>query len=313
MAKKKYTKAQQTKLKYTVIGFLLCLGLIASVLVMTAQIDIDKLYQIIGLNQGGTATQKSDLEVHFIDVDQGDAVLITSKEHNILIDAGENDQAQKVIAYIKKQKIKTLDLVIGTHPHSDHIGGLDKVIDTFEVKQVMLPKIPSKLVPTTKTYEDLLQSIKRKNLKIQTPDVGQQYSFKSGKLTFLGPGKSNYNNLNDFSISVHLQTGQKSFLFSGDAEKIAEQDMIASGLNLKANVFKGAHHGSNTSNSQEFLKKIRPNIIVISVGKGNKYGHPHTEAIQRYKTIGAQIYRTDIHGTIVIGINGKGLDERIEQ
>lgn len=246
------------------------------------------------------AASGSGLAVHFIDVGQGDSILASSEGHYMLIDAGENDQADTVISYLKQQGVTKLDYVIGTHPHSDHIGGLDKVIDTFAVEKVMLPPVEH----TTQTFEDVLDSIASKGLKITKPVPGDSYDLGGASFTVLSPVKDYDGDLNNWSVGVRLTYGSSSFVMCGDAESEAEADIIGSGALLKADVLKAGHHGSRTSTSDAFLKKADPDWVVIQCGKGNSYGHPHEETLEKLKKAGCQVLRTDEAGNITAFSDG---------
>ncbi len=248
-----------------------------------------------------TAPSGSGLDVHFIDVGQGDSILAESDGHYMLIDAGENDQAGTVISYLKAEGVTKLDYVIGTHPHSDHIGGLDKVIDTFPVDKVFLPPVEH----TTKTFEDVLDSIASRGLKITKPKPGDSYDLGNASFTILSPVKDYGNDLNNWSVGIRLTYGDNSFVMCGDAENQAEEDILNSGAVLKADVLKAGHHGSSTSTSNAFLKKVSPSWVVIQCGKGNSYGHPHKETMEKLKKAGCQILRTDEEGTITAFSDGK--------
>jgi competence protein ComEC len=244
----------------------------------------------------------SVLSVHFIDVGQGDSILIKSKDSAVLIDAGDNDKASIVTNYLKQQDVKKINLLVGTHPHADHIGGLDAVINDFEIEKILMPKISGNLVPTTKTYKDVLESISKKGLKISQPTTGETFSFGNFSLEVLSE-VAEYANLNDYSIVLKLTCGDFSALFAGDAESVVEEKLLQK--NIKANVFKASHHGSKTSNSVEFLKKVAPSDVVICVGIGNKYFHPHSEILDRFKAQSINVYRTDLKGSIVVQTNAK--------
>ena len=248
-----------------------------------------------------TAPSGSGLDVHFFDVGQGDSILAESDGHYMLIDAGENDQAGTVISYLKAEGVTKLDYVIGTHPHSDHIGGLDKVIDTFPVDKVLLPPVEH----TTRTFEDVLDSIASRGLKITKPAPGDSYDLGNASFTILSPVKDYGNDLNNWSVGIRLTYGDNSFVMCGDAENQAEEDIVNSGAVLKADVLKAGHHGSSTSTSDAFLKKVSPSWVVIQCGKGNSYGHPHKETMEKLKKAGCQILRTDVEGTITAFSDGK--------
>lgn len=253
-------------------------------------------------NQSDALTDLS-LTVHFIDVGQGDSTLIEADGHFMLIDAGEKEAAPAVVDYLKDQGVKTLDYVIGTHPHSDHIGGLESVIKGFSVEGVMLPDKEH----TTRTYEKLLDAIDEKGVKITVPKPGESYSLGNASFQILSPNGDYGDNLNNWSIGIRLLYGETSFVFCGDAEKEAEADMLSNGLKLNADVLKVSHHGSSTSSSPEFLRAVNPRYAVISCGKNNDYGHPHKETLKSLKELGTTVLRTDQLGTIIIKSDGKSI------
>lgn len=244
-----------------------------------------------------------ELEVHFIDVGQGDSILIKQNGHNMLIDAGDNKYGQTVVNYLKENGVKKLDYVIGTHPHADHIGGLDDVIYAFDVEKVFLPNITH----TTKTFEDLLIAIQSKNLNITVPEVGGVYELGDASFKILAPANSYYDNLNNFSIVTRLEYGNNSFLFTADAEDVLEVEMLNSGYNLKSDVLKVGHHGSNTSTTASFLNAINPKYTVIQLASNNEYGHPSAEVISRLREKNIEIYRNDLDGTIVAKSDGNSI------
>ncbi len=220
----------------------------------------------------------------------------------MLIDAGNNDDGPKVISYIKDQGISKLDIVIGTHPHEDHIGGLDMVINTYAIGQVIMPKVSH----TTKTYKDVLTAIQKKGLKITTAKPGLSLDLgPEVKTTVLAPVETGYEELNNYSVVIRMVYEQISFLFTGDAEKLSEDQILASGAELSSTVLKVGHHGSSSSSSQAFLEKVKPQYAVIMTGKQNEYGHPHQETIKKLNDSG--IYRTDQNGTIVATSDGSHL------
>lgn len=245
-----------------------------------------------------------DLKIHYIDVGQGDCILVQTKQNTLLIDAGENNQGKKVITYLEKLGIQKLDYVIGTHPHSDHIGGLDEVINRFEIGNVIMPKV----VHTTKTYEDVLKAIQKKGLKIKSPRVGDQYKLGEATIDILGPKQSKYEDINDYSVVCKVTFGKNKFLFTGDAEALAEKEMLAQNLDLSADVLKVGHHGSRTSSSEGFLKKVNPKYAVIQLGKENDYGHPHRETLEKFKARHMVVYRTDLMGNIILTSDGSQIN-----
>ena len=242
------------------------------------------------------------LTVHFIDVGQGDSIYIkTPNGDNILIDAGNKDGSD-VVAYLKKQKVDNIDVMIATHPDADHIGGLDEVLKAYKVKSVYAPKVSH----TTQAYKDFLNAVKKEGVKIKTANKGVSLSLKGITAKFVGPVKSYSNSdLNDWSAVLRLVYNKKSFLFTGDAEFKAETDMIKSKQDLKADVIKIGHHGAKTSTSTDFLKAVKPTYGVISVGKKNSYGHPTADTLKRLKNSKVKVFRTDKQGSVVATSDGK--------
>ena len=220
-------------------------------------------------NNSSTTKTSSKLLVHFIDVGQGDSILITQGKHAMLIDAGNNDKGTTVQLYLKKQGLTSLDYVIGTHPDADHIGGLDVVIYKFDCKKILLPDCTS----NTATYRDVLSSMKSKNYTATHPAAGQKFSLGKAQFTITGPVQK-YNSTNDNSLSLRLTFMQSSFLFTGDITQNAEPDLIAKNKTLQADVLKIAHHGSKYSTTSAFLTAVSPKYAVISCAEGNSYGFP---------------------------------------
>ena len=253
-------------------------------------------------------TLNAELSVHFIDVGQGDCSLIRSGDTTVLIDGGELGSEEKIKSYLEAQNITRLDYVIATHPHSDHIGGLPEILGDFDIGQIILPKVPDSIVPTTQIYEKLLLAIQEKGLKITRAVPGTEYDLGGmSKLKLLGPLSEDSDNLNNYSIVCRLVSGDNSFLFTGDAEKEEEEDLLISGEDLRADVLKVAHHGSNSSSTTAFLNAVKPEYCMISVGAENSYGHPGAEAVGRLEKFTGEIYRTDLLGTIVAHWDGNGL------
>lgn len=243
------------------------------------------------------------LKVHYIDVDQGDSILIQQDGHNMIIDAGTNVAETTVVNYLKAQGVTKLDYVIGTHPHEDHIGGLDKVIDTFEVGKVFMPKVNH----TTQTFKSVVTSIQNKGLKITTPKVGDSYGLGNARWQILAPNNSSYDNLNNYSIVTKLKFGNNSFIFTGDAESLSEGEILQKQLDISSDVLKVGHHGSRTSTTQNFLNKVNPKYAVISCGKGNKYGHPTQETLNKLRDKNIELYRTDECGNVIATSDGSNI------
>jgi competence protein ComEC len=248
-----------------------------------------------------------NLKIHFIDVGQGDSILIQQGDRSMLIDAGDNQYEQRVVNYLKQNNVSKLDYVIGTHPHADHIGGLDAVINAFNIEKVIMPKVTH----TSQTFEDVIIAIKNKGLKITTPHAGDTYTLGNAEFTIVAPNSSSYNNLNNYSIVLKLKHGNNSFLFTGDAENISENEILNKNHDINADVLKVGHHGSTTSTTPQFLNAVDPKYAVIQVGGNNRYGHPHTEVIERLLQRNIVIYRNDLHGTIIANSDGENIKFKI--
>ena len=278
------------------------------IFVITAAIYISKEYDhIFDFSPSPDPIVGESCTVTFIDVGQGDSALISCGGVNVLIDAGENNKGDEVLLKLSELGVKSLDYVIGTHAHSDHIGGLDTVLNGIEVKNIILSDLPDSMVPNTKTYSDLIDAIVDNNVNVIAAAVGASYKVGEGKLTLIAPVRNDYKDLNDWSIVTKFEFGQTSFLFTGDAEEGAEENILDGGANLSATLLKAGHHGSSTSSSQRLLNAVKPEFVIVSVGEGNSYGHPHSEALQRFNNFGASVYRTDINGDITATSDGKNI------
>ena len=258
-------------------------------------------------DKNSEATQASSnvlsdkLEVDFIDVGQADSILVSNKNETMLIDAGNNENGNDVVKFIKEKGIAKINYLVGTHPHADHIGGLDDVINSdLEIENVYMPKIQT----NTKTFEDVLDSLKNKNLKVTAPKKGDTFKIGEANCEVMTDSILDKENLNLSSIVIRLEFGENSFLFMGDAETENEKTINWP----KTNVLKVGHHGSNTSSSQNFLNQVKPEYAIIMAGKDNSYGLPKQKILDRLNKIGAKIYRTDELGTIVVISDGKTIE-----
>ena len=242
------------------------------------------------------------LRVDFLNVGQADCALLSTNGHYMVIDGGNNGDADTILSYLEGQGVEKLDAVVGTHPHEDHIGSLDAIINHFDVDAVYMPKI----MHTSKTFEDVLDAVANKGLKIKSPSPGDTIDFNGLEIEVLGPQRE-YKDFNNNSIVLKVNAGETAFLFTGDAEETAEKDILQADYDLQADVLNLVHHGISTSSSQAFLQAVKPKYAVISVGVGNSYHHPEEEALQRLQSIGAEIYRTDLQGNIVCTTDGKNI------
>lgn len=252
-----------------------------------------------------TSKPEGMLEVHYIDVGQGDATLIKCGSHAMLIDGGNNNKGTTVQLYLKKQGVESLDYVIGTHPDADHIGGLDVIVYKYNCDTVIMPDYEK----DTKTYQELVDVIHDKNMKITYPVVGEQYALGEAKFTIIAPNSNSYGgNANDYSVAILLEYGKNRFLFTGDAEEASEAEMLTNGIDISADVYKVAHHGSRSASTQEFLNAVHPKYAVISCGEGNSYGHPHAEVLNRLRSMGVEVFRTDEQGSIIASSDGENIN-----
>ncbi len=246
---------------------------------------------------------ETPLRVHFIDIGQGDSTLIQCPDGStILIDGGPMDAYPQLVGYLKGVGVEKIDLLIATHPDGDHIGGLIKVINTFPIASVL----DSGKEHTTVTYRRYLEAIQaRPETEFKLGRAGDRYAFGDVSLQIIHPGSRLPGNNNDCSVVARLTYGSQSFLFTGDAEKKAEAEMLSRGLPVRSSVLKVGHHGSRSSTSPRFLSSVSPRAAVISCGESNRWGHPTEEVLRSLEQRNVEIYRTDLQGTILMVSDGK--------
>ncbi|MBR5779158.1 MAG: MBL fold metallo-hydrolase [Clostridia bacterium] len=249
-----------------------------------------------------SASVEGELRVHFLDVGQGDSIFIELPNGEcMLIDASEREYANRIISFIDCLGYTKIDHLIATHPHADHIGGMETVISHFELGEVYMPEA----VTDTKTFINLLTALEEKGAEITAVKAGLEFDFGGARGKFVAP-KFIVDDMNNCSAVLHLSFGNRAFLLTGDAE-IDEEGTVEG--DIKCDVLKAGHHGSRTSSGEYLLGKAKPEIVVISCGEGNSYGHPHKEALDRFSNAGIKsIYRTDISGNISIKTNGTELE-----
>lgn len=253
-----------------------------------------------------TPPPKDIMLVHFFDVGQGDSILIQVNNKNLLIDAGPKEATEDLIKELNDLNIKKLEYIVATHPHEDHIGSMAQVIKDFNIDKFYAPKAITK----TKIFESMINELKNKNLKINPIKVDTESDIDLGdntKVEIFSPNSSEYDNLNNYSPIIKVSYNDTSFLFTGDAEKLSEKEVLAKKYNIKADVLKLGHHGSNTSTSKDFFNSVNPSIGIISVAKKNDYGHPSKETIKLLKENELKYYMTSDEGTIILESNGKNI------
>lgn len=259
--------------------------------------------------QPALLTNPGEIAVHFIDVGQGDCTLIEAQGHFMLIDGGERGSEDAVIKYLNNQGVKTLDYVVATHPHSDHIGGLAYgILEAFPVGTVIAPRFSQENTPTTNTYEiflDAVSALAANGTKALYAKPGDQYTLGDASFTILGPLSEDGKNYNNDSVALRADYQNSAAVFTGDAEQSAEKAMVQQwGAGLQAGLLKGGHHGSKTSSCEEFLSAVQPVFFVASCGIGNSYGHPSQDILDRCAEMGIRVHRTDTSGTIVFVSDG---------
>lgn len=245
-------------------------------------------------------TSKDVLKVYFIDVGQADCILLQNGEHNMLIDAGNNEDGVKLVNYLREVNVNKFDYVFATHAHEDHIGGMDDIINNFDIDKFFMPDV----IATTKTFEDMLDALSNKKMVYNTVSVGDVLGFNDANVEVLYVGDSS-KDLNDTSIVIKVTHGDNSFLFTGDATSNVEKVLL--NKDIKSDVLKVAHHGSNYSSTSEFLALVDPTYAVISVGINNSYNHPSDIIINRLNSMGIKVYRTDVDKTILISSDGSDI------
>lgn len=245
----------------------------------------------------------SNLVVTYLDVGQADSILIENNGDYMLIDSGNNEDGELLVQYFNQKGIQEFKYVVGTHPHEDHIGGLDDIINNFNIGNIYLPDA----ITTTKTFVDVLDAIESKNMTYTVPKIGEEFLLGDATIKVLYTG-TDTSDLNNTSIVLRLVFGNTSFLFTGDATSKTEKILLNSNFDVWADVLKVGHHGSRYSTTEEFLSKVNPKYAIISVGDNNIYHHPEEDTLDKLKKYDVEVHRTDLEGTIVVTSDGEKID-----
>jgi len=245
-------------------------------------------------------TINEDFKIYFLDVGEADSILISNNGEYALIDAGNNEDGPKLVKYFNSLGIANFKYVIVTHPHEDHIGGMDNIIKNFNIEHFYMPEV----IVNNRTYEEVIEALNNKGMSFETPIIDSTFTMADSKFTTLFIGEDTID-LNNSSIVLKLNYKDTSYLFTGDATSEVEKQIL--NKDLKSDVLKVGHHGSRCSTSAQFLKLVYPKYAIISVGKDNDHGHPHNVILEKLKKLGSKIYRTDTDGTILLSSDGKNI------
>ena len=253
-----------------------------------------------------------NVTVHFINVGQGDAIFVDTPTLDMLVDGGPRAAGETVVDYLQALDVTRIDIVVATHPHADHIGGLITVLTEYSASQIPLV-IDSGYEATTVTYRDYITSVGQRTF--QTAARGNGFTLdESVYVTILNPTSPvEFDDANDISVVLFLQVYNVTFLLTGDSEAISEASILAVGFDQRCTILKVGHHGSRTSTSPAYLEAIDPDVAVISVGEGNRYDHPHQETLDKLAAEGLTVYRTDLHGTVEITTDGVDYSVKTEE
>ena len=292
MAKKKKNKQSLPK------GISILLIIIA-IFYSLYEKDIDKTF---GLPVTETFKEtENTLDITYLDVGQADSILIQNEGHNMLIDAGNNEDGPLLVQYFKEQNITKFDYLITTHPHEDHIGGMDDIINNFDIEKIYMPDVTT----TTKTFLDVLEAIEKKNMTYDVPNINQNFTLGNTLFQVIYTGNDK-KNLNNSSIILKATLKNTSYLFTGDATSEVEKKIL--NKDIQATVLKVGHHGSKYSTTTDFLNKVNPKYAIISVGKNNSYNHPNQVTINKLEKKNIEIHRTDQEGSIFLKSDGKTIN-----
>lgn len=257
----------------------------------------------LGLSGLMSFQAQAQTDIHVLDVGQGLSVLVESQGEYMLYDGGDSNKSSYVVSYLQQQGVSDLDYVIASHYDSDHLNGVVGALNVFSTSQVYSPDYTA----STKVFQSFETVIANKGIPKSQPAVGMTFSLGDATIQVLSPSSSGYNDVNDYSIAIRIQDGNKSFLITGDAEAQSESEMVKTGLVLDSDVYVVGHHGSGTSTSWDLLQQSTPEYAIISCGAGNSYGHPHIETMEKLQAMEIEVYRTDKQGTIIASTDGNSL------
>ena len=280
---------------------LLVLIILVSGYFYTTYFDNKNITKDVTTNVKQTINESSsNLKIYFVDVGQADCILINDNNEYSLIDAGNNEDGEKIVKYFKDLGITKFKYVFGTHAHEDHIGGMDNIIENFQIEHFYMPDT----ITTTRTFEEVLDALEEKNIAFETPEEDENLTFSDTVFKVLHVGKDK-RDLNDTSIVLKLTYKNTSYLFMGDATSSVEKDILDK--DIKSDVLKVGHHGSQYSSTISFLKKVSPKYAIIEVGKNNSYNHPKEVTLKKLEDLGTKIYRTDEDDTIILTSDGENM------
>lgn len=313
--------ARKGNKKSSLLEIIIGLGLLALIIFAGSRLDssiindflniesnsLENVETIPGQNTTPTAVD-GNLVIDYIDVGQGDSILIRQGEHAMLIDGGTSESKDTILNFLEDENVDHLDYIVGTHPHEDHIGSLDDVVTAIDFDTILFPKVTT----TTKTFENLVLAVQNKGKKFKTPVVGEKYSLGEARFIILAPNSASYQSLNNYSIVIKMTYSTNTFMFTGDAETLSEKEILALGYDLSADVLKLGHHGATTSTSQKFLEAVNPKYAIISCGKNNTYKHPTKTTMDKMVKMQIDVYRTDEQGTIELVSNGETITFNVE-
>lgn len=272
----------------------------------------DKIYEESGVGVSASSEAVRDSAAYFLDVGQGDSTIFISEGKSMLIDAGEAEYAPAVEEKLRELNVDSLDYVVATHAHSDHIGGLSYIINTFGAENIIMTD-PSENDITTSVYENFLDAAENSGANIIFAEQGYTFSFGNTECEILSPFNISLSEENNNSVVLKITQGETSFLMMGDAEEKIEKQLIKAYPDLKASILKTGHHGSDTSSSMEFLEAVSPEYAVISVGENNSYNHPSAETLNKFENLNINYFRTDKNGTVTVTFNKNGYKTNAEK